>query len=290
MSVWTDEFLSVFSDAYVKYGKKWCIDNLGLTDGQVRAKASRLGLKAAGVSEAWKKKQIEHSKILTGRKRPEQAEVILRNHRNGLLKKTDEQRKKIGEKTKKWIKEKGHPKGSLGLVHSEKTRKILSEKVLAYLERQTEEESAQRVMKILKTKFEKGTFVNNTKRGTWKAGWREIGGKRKYFRSKWEANYARYLQWLKEKNQIIEWQHEPKTFWFDGIKRGCVSYLPDFLIICNNGKEEYHEVKGWMDDRSKTKISRMEKYYPDVKLVVIATKEYNSIKKKAAPMISDWEA
>lgn len=131
--------------------------------------------------------------------------------------------------------------------------------------------------------------IYNREKASWKAGWREIGGKRKYFRSRWEANYARYLEWLKNKGQIKDWHHEPKTFWFDGIKRGCMSYLPDFLVIEVSGKEVYHEVKGWMDDRSKTKIKRMAKYHPSVTLIVIESKGYNAIQKQMQSIIYGWE-
>lgn len=145
--------------------------------------------------------------------------------------------------------------------------------------------------KILQTRLKKyGSLCVNTREGcSWKAGWREIGGKRKYFRSKWEANYARYLEWLKEHNQIKDWQHENKTFWFEGIKRGCRSYLPDFEVENNNGSIEYHEVKGWYDDRSKTKMKRMAKYYPEVKVIIIFQKQYTEIKNKVGKLIRDWE-
>ncbi len=121
------------------------------------------------------------------------------------------------------------------------------------------------------------------------AGWREIGGKRVYFRSRMESNYARYLEWLKKMDEIQRWEHEKVTFWFDGIRRGCVSYLPDFEIQNKNGLLEYHEVKGWMDSKSKTKIKRMTKYHPKVNLIVIGKKEYQSIKKKMSRIISGWE-
>jgi len=124
---------------------------------------------------------------------------------------------------------------------------------------------------------------------SWKADWREIGGLRKYYRSRWEANYARYLQWLLENKQIQKWEHEPQTFWFEGIKRGVMSYLPDFRIIENDGSVVFHEVKGWMDDRSKTKIKRMAIYYPNVKLIVIDSKLYKSLEKKAKLFVKDWE-
>lgn len=124
---------------------------------------------------------------------------------------------------------------------------------------------------------------------TCKQGWRTIGGVKKYYRSIWEANYGRYLDFLKTHNQIKEWAHEPDVFWFEAIKRGVRSYLPDFKVTINDNKIEYHEVKGWMDSRSKTKIKRMAKYYPDVKLIVIETKKYNALKSKLSSFIKEWE-
>lgn len=94
------------------------------------------------------------------------------------------------------------------------------------------------------------------------------GGKRAdldygYFRSKWEANYARYLTQLE-----IEWKYEPKTFWFDGIKSGTVNYTPDFYIPA---EDTWIEVKGQWDSKSKTKLRRFKKYYPKefTKLLVV---------------------
>lgn len=121
------------------------------------------------------------------------------------------------------------------------------------------------------------------------AAWRIIGVRNIYFRSRWEANYARYLEWLRLIGQIKIWEHEPVTFWFDGIRRGCVSYLPDFQVHNPDGSIEYHEVKGWFDPKSRTKIKRMAKYHPDVKLIVIGKKEYTAIGKKVACIIQGWE-
>jgi len=122
----------------------------------------------------------------------------------------------------------------------------------------------------------------------WKSGWREIKGKRNYYRSRWEFNYALYLEFLKDKEFIIDWEFEPDTFWFDKIKRGVRSYLPDFKIHGKNGIV-YHEVKGWMDPKSKTKLKRMAKYHPDVKLIVIDSKKYNEIKKNMSGILKGWE-
>ncbi len=124
-----------------------------------------------------------------------------------------------------------------------------------------------------------------------KAGWREIGGIRKYYRSRWEANYARYLNWLVAKKQYFtRWAHEPRTFWFPEIKRGVRSYLPDFEVERLDGTIEYHEVKGYLDHKSVTKLRRMAKYYPEIKLVLINRVNYMSIAKVACRLVQGWES
>lgn len=111
-----------------------------------------------------------------------------------------------------------------------------------------------------------------------------------YFRSGWEANYARYLEFLKSRKEIYKWEFEPDTFWFNEIKRGCRSYLPDFKIWDKkNSKPYYVEVKGYMDSRSKTKLKRMKKYYPDVRIDLVTKKEYTEIKDKLSRLIKNWE-
>jgi hypothetical protein len=97
-----------------------------------------------------------------------------------------------------------------------------------------------------------------------KAGWCEFGERRIYLRSNWERNYAYYLHWLKQHGTIKEWEYEPDTFWFDGIQRGCMSYKPDFKVTHPDGSVDYHEVKGWLDSKSKTKLRRMKKYHPEI--------------------------
>lgn len=120
------------------------------------------------------------------------------------------------------------------------------------------------------------------------AGWRTVGDQRCYFRSKWEANYARYLEFLKGLGAIVSWAHEPITFWFDGIRRGCVSYLPDFLVVDGNG-QAYHEVKGRMDAKSRTKLKRMAKYHPTVKMIVADGPVYRKLAATFKQVIPDWE-
>ncbi len=107
-----------------------------------------------------------------------------------------------------------------------------------------------------------------------------------YFRSKWEANYAIYLDFLIRQGQIKEWEYEADVFVFEEIQFGTRSYRPDFKVFTNDGLFEYHEVKGYMDGPSKTKLKRMAKYYPDVKLILIDAPVYNEIKKKLGKLLN----
>jgi len=120
------------------------------------------------------------------------------------------------------------------------------------------------------------------------------GGKRsdlngQYFRSSWEANYARYLNWLISIGEIKSWQYEPDTFEFTTIKKGTRFYTPDFKITNKDNSIEYHEIKGYMDDRSATKLKRMSKYYPAIKVILIDKDQYAGLSKQLRGIISGWE-
>lgn len=69
---------------------------------------------------------------------------------------------------------------------------------------------------------------------------------------------------------IKAWEHEPKTFWFNEIKRGTRSYLPDFKVTVPDGSHYWVEVKGYFDSKSLTKIKRFNKYYPQERLLVVS--------------------
>ena len=178
----------------------------------------------------------------------------------------------------------GHPMGMLGKSHSQSARDAISAANSGSIV------PIERTVRAMKTKLMRyGKLNPNVKRGNWRASWRTIGGIRKFYRSRWEANYARYLELQKQNGIIKDWEHEKQTFWFDGVLRGCVSYLPDFKVTNNDGTIEFHEVKGWMDAQSKTKIKRMAKYHPDVNLKVFDSKWYRANSRNLAALIKDWE-
>ena len=96
-------------------------------------------------------------------------------------------------------------------------------------------------------------------------------------RSNWEANFARILNLYK-----IQFDFEPKVFHFP-IKRGTKSYTPDFFITST---KEWVEIKGYLDDKSKIKIKRFKKYYPEEfeKLTFIISKYSSDAKDFAKEM------
>lgn len=122
---------------------------------------------------------------------------------------------------------------------------------------------------------------------------RARGGKRadldgRYFRSRWEANYARYLRWLTEQGSISGWEYEPVTFRFDGVSRGPFTYTPDFRVTDKDGAQCFHEVKGWMDGASRNRLRRMAKHHPGVSVIVIGPDEYRAIQRWAS-VVPGWE-
>lgn len=96
-------------------------------------------------------------------------------------------------------------------------------------------------------------------------------------RSTWEANFARVANAYE-----IEFEFEPKIFTFP-IKRGTKGYTPDFYF---NKTDEWVEIKGYLDDKSKIKLKRFKRYYPDEfsKMTLIISK-YSSAAKNFAKLI-----
>lgn len=271
--LWSDREVERLKELYESAGDdgplfldKFALE-IGRDPGNVSRKAADLGLNT----------NRRRKKVLVGKPTS-----------RAKYKSREELSKARSEMMTKWHSENCHP--MKGKKHSQDSLILISAASKASYLMKTEEERSERVMKSLKTRYEnQGTLAPKVKRGSWAAGWRDIGGKRNYYRSAWEANYARYLEWLKQKGEITEWLHEPEVFWFESIKRGVRSYNPDFRVWETNGFSCLHEVKGWMDARSKTCLSRMKKYHPSEKIVLIDAIQYANIKLKVSRMIEGWE-
>jgi hypothetical protein len=207
-------------------------------------------------------------------------------------------RESMAERTSEAIKQHGHPRGSLGLKHSANTKKKIGKKSAKHwddlkgrpvlLELRRQKQAATNIERYgtgcAAQAFNKGQNVYSRCR----RGIREDLGF--FVRSRWEANYARYLKWLEQRGDIAAWEYEPLTFRFDGVGRGPYTYKPDFKVVKKDGTVAFHEVKGWMDSASKGKLKRFAKFYPQHKLVVIEQKAYRSIEKTLSSVIQGWES
>jgi hypothetical protein len=290
MKSWSKADLDYLRANYAAYGTPWCAMVLGRSEGSVRNAASVHKIPCGRDTVAVRAQNTVHSKRLTGRKRPDQSLVMKGLWAEGKLKAPDAaKRVRMSEAMKAHHKTHGHPRGALGMVHTAATRERLSEVHTARWAGMTEDERGAHTLRAMRARAEKGPLAVERTGVSWKGGWRVIGGVRKYYRSRWEANYARYLEWLRTHGKVAAWAHEPETFWFAGIKRGSVTYLPDFRVTLPNGSVEYHEVKGWMDARSRTKLRRMAKYHPAVRLLVIDGKAYRSLERSVGALVAEWE-
>ena len=187
-----------------------------------------------------------------------------------------------------------HPRGALGLKHSDETKRLLGvmsrkkwEQWAATKTGQMAESSRRRQSDLTAARHASAQMPTSYSRS--KSGYRADLGDI-FFRSSWEANYARYLNLLIKMRIVQTWEFEPETFWFEKIKRGTRSYLVDFKVhYVNEAQPTYVEVKGWMDAKSRTKISRFRKYYPQHRLEIVGVKEYRALKAKWAATIPGWE-
>ena len=103
-----------------------------------------------------------------------------------------------------------------------------------------------------------------------KSGYRE--DLKQYFRSKMEANVARYYRYMGEL-----YIYEYMEFEFKKIKRGSRFYKQDFFLAVVN---RWVEVKDWFRKSDKTKLRRFKKYYPEefVRLKFIIPDKYSRSK------------
>ena len=97
-----------------------------------------------------------------------------------------------------------------------------------------------------------------------------------YFRSCWEANFARILNL-----QGRSWSYEHRTFQL----AESMSYTPDFYVHDEN---VYYELKGRMDEKSMTQLQLMKVVHPDIKLEVIDGAKYQALRVQFKDQVA-WE-
>ena len=194
-------------------------------------------------------------------------------------------KKDYNERGFKWRD--GHPKGMEGKKHSEIFKQKMSKwakEMWANPDHYLNSEEHRQILSDRAVKLQKEK-VFRCRYSRAKVGKRKDLGI--YVRSSWEANFARYLNWMKIHGDIKKWEYEADTFDFP-VKRGTRFYTPDFKVWEKDGKINYYEVKGWMTQKGQTALNRMAKYYPHIQIILIAKKEYNEIAKWKT-LFPNWE-
>ena len=196
------------------------------------------------------------------------------------------------EGQRRYVMMHGHPRGMLGKKHTDDARERMRANNGSHS--MTAEQLHAKAVKSVATRITRyGTGRPNALAASnaysrTKSGKRiDLGGQ--FFRSSWEANYARYLNFLIEQGVITQWRYESKTFVFEGLSSGVRSYTPDFEVWRSDGTHEWHEVKGWMDISSQARLKCMGEYHPEVRLIVIDSKAYRELEREMKGVLPNWE-
>lgn len=274
-SPWSDFEITRLRDAYARTGMPVRLDSLAAELGRGRANICRKA-RSMGLTDAWR------AKLEPEARRPPR---VARFSTKEVLAAYQSQRQK------ERIADHGHPRGALGLKHSEATRRAISARSKAAWANPASgfhhPDRAQELSDRLVARLAAGEMRPKYSRC---AGGRRPDLGDVYFRSAWEANYARFLNLMVAQGHVAAWEYEAKTFVFEAIKRGVRAYTPDFLVRRPNGNHEWHEVKGWMDPKSATRLKRMAKYFPEEVVVLIQEGWFKSARRSGlSAAIAGWE-
>lgn len=293
MAEWTKEQDQWLRSNYPNFGVQKSAEKTGRTPRAIAGRAHRLGLKMDRQGEHWKDFQTRAARTKIGRKRPEQAAVMKRLFIDGKMPAwTQQRRNAIGERTKALFKLKGHPRGMKGKRHSAACVAGMIKRVRAqwadpkhkFNSRTYRQGLSDNAANYQASRTNRENDYSRCKRGK-RPDLGEI-----FFRSSWEANYARYLNWQIQTGEIYSWTYEGERFVFAREDREIRSYMPDFKVRdAASSTPRYVEVKGWMDDKSKRRLEMMAKHYPNVSLKLVGAKEYTMLNKQFATVLPGWE-
>lgn len=110
-----------------------------------------------------------------------------------------------------------------------------------------------------------------------------------YARSGYEISVANYLALMARNKYVHYWKHENLELRFDGVKRGCLLWIPDFTTYDEQDRIiNIYEVKGKFEPKDSTKIKRIKKFHPGLfeKLIYITDKRnFPKLAKLGVPVI-----
>lgn len=113
--------------------------------------------------------------------------------------------------------------------------------------------------------------------------------------SNYEYDYALYLDHIYRSSEIAGWVRNRTPFYFTepvlipGKKRHYQRfYIPDFLVFNLDGTYEIHEVKGWMNDRSRAIIDQFKKDFPTLIYKIIEKDDILALQSEFADKLWGW--
>jgi hypothetical protein len=85
MNKWTLSEIKFLTENYPEKGKKWCMEKMGKTEGQIRFKTSSLCLRQNKTSEFFKEWQLRAKNSKVGKKRPVHSAIMKAKAKRGEL-------------------------------------------------------------------------------------------------------------------------------------------------------------------------------------------------------------
>ena len=193
-------------------------------------------------------------------------------------------RKKIRESRLNFYRNGGKPWNFGATVENNELWRRTSQKISKArrgrnYEKRHGEKEAKRIKEILSRRSRE---ANNPMFG--KPAPHRKGGFRKdlghYVRSSWEADFARILNL-----HDLEYKYEPKTFKLIKPNGEVVHYTPDFYV---KSKNTFYEIKGWLHEIDKEKISLFQNQYPQYNFVLVNTTKFAEFSLRYKKLVN-WE-
>jgi len=219
---------------------------------------------------------------LLGRKQPKETiekrrKKLIGNKHKSHKPISEESRKRYSIASKKRIKEQGHPMQGKHHSFEAKIKIGKSSEGRSFINRKPfSEKTKQKLSKITTENYLNGKMEFPKKRYR--------SGKRKdlwniYFRTGFEANFARILKYLE-----IEFQYEKKVFRLSNRRR----YIADFYLP---KIDKYYELKGYPYNANENKYMLFKKDYPNIDWVFLRQDsiEWKRLNKYFKNKIKEWE-
>ena len=160
----------------------------------------------------------------------------------------------------------------IGTKASAKTKRKLSIARIGK-KRNFSKETRDKLSNNLKKRWEDGSH-KSVGFGNSKRGYRN--DLKQFFRSTWEANFARILNY-----QGIKYEYELTIF-----KTPLGFYTPDFYL---SDQDIYVEMKGWEGDGNQRKKRLYCVWRLGIKILIVKRNRYRRLARKYSPMINYWE-